>query len=150
LKPDLAEQRGRNLRQLVLKASRALNDRISIQLRQAGFVSVTNAQVFLLSHIATEGSTITDIAKRMGTSKQAASKTVADLVAMGFVAVGPDVDDRRQVQVTFSPAGRELMGVSFDIMADIEADFSRQFGASRWSWFKEGLELIGAPSEGAS
>jgi DNA-binding MarR family transcriptional regulator len=139
----LARTRGSNLRQLLLRASRAINQDVTIALRAAGFKDLKNSQVFCLAHIDLAGTSIVDLAERSNISKQAASKLVSELVALGYLSISQAPSDGRAILVQFTPRGRSLMQRSFELFAGIERDYSRRLGAQTYAVLKGALQTLG-------
>jgi DNA-binding MarR family transcriptional regulator len=142
---QLARTRGSNLRQLLLRASRVINQDVTIALRDAGFEDLKNSQVFCLAHIDLNGTSIVDLAERSNVSKQAASKLVSELVALGYLSSSQVPSDGRAILVQFTPRGRSLMQHSFALFADLERDDSRRLGAQTYSVLKRALQELVEP-----
>lgn len=142
----LARARSGNLRQLLLRASRAINQDVTLALHAAGFKDLKNSQVFCLAHIDLNGTTIVDLAETSNISKQAASKLVGELVALGLLSTSPAPSDGRAILVEFTPRGRALMQRSFELFAEMERDYSRRLGAQDYQALKRALRTLAAPA----
>jgi DNA-binding MarR family transcriptional regulator len=140
---QLARARAGNLRQLLLRASRVINQDVTAVLRAAGFEDLKNSQVFCLAHIDLDGTSIVDLAERSHVSKQAASKLVGELVALGLLSTSRAVSDGRAILVQFTPRGRSMMMLSFELFADLEREYSRRLGAQTYTALKRGLRTLG-------
>jgi DNA-binding MarR family transcriptional regulator len=140
---QLARTRASNLRQLLLRASRAINHDVTTALRAAGFKDLKNSQVFCLAHIDLDGTSVVDLAERGNISKQAASKLVGELVALGYLSTSPGPSDGRAILVQFTPRGRSLMQRSFELFADMEREYSRRIGAQSYRILKRALLALG-------
>ncbi len=116
---------------------------MTIALRAAGFKDLKNSQVFCLAHIDLAGNSIIDLAERSNISKQAASKLVGELVALGYLSASQVPTDRRTTLVQFTPRGRSLMQRSFELFADIERDYCRRLGAQTYAALKRALKALG-------
>jgi DNA-binding MarR family transcriptional regulator len=136
---QLARTRASNLRQLLLRASRAINQDVTAALRNAGFKDLKNSQVFCLAHIDLDGTSVVDLAERSNISKQAASKLVGELVALGYLSTSRGLSDGRAILVQFTPRGRSLMQQSFDLFADMEREYRRRLGAQAYRVLKRTL-----------
>jgi DNA-binding MarR family transcriptional regulator len=143
----LARTRTRNLRQLLLRASRAINQDVTTALHAAGFKDLKNSQVFCLAHIDLHGTSVVDLAERSNISKQAASKLVGELVALGLLSTSRAPSDGRAILVQFTPRGRALMQQSFELFADLEREYSRRLGAQAYQALKRALRTLAAPGE---
>lgn len=144
----LARTRRDNLRQLLLRASRAINQDVTTALHAAGFKDLKNSQVFCLAHIDLNGTSVVDLAESSNISKQAASKLVGELVALGLLSTSRAPSDGRAILVQFTPRGRALMQQSFELFADIEREYSRRLGARAYQTLKHALRTLAAPGEG--
>lgn len=145
--PDqLARARTGNLRQLLLRASRAINQNITTALHAAGFKDLKNSHVFCLAHIDLDGTTIVDLAERSNISKQAASKLVGELVALELLSTSPAPSDGRAILVQFTPRGRSLMQESFELFAEMERGYRRRLGAQAYQTLKRALRTLGEQS----
>lgn len=97
----------------------------------------------LMSSIPVAGITITDLADRLGMTKQASGQFVTTLAADGYLDVRADPDDRRARLVFLTTQGvRTLRAVNARI-ARIEREWARVVGADRYAEFREVLaELV--------
>jgi DNA-binding MarR family transcriptional regulator len=140
---QLARTRASNLRQLLLKASRAINQDVTAALRAAGFKDLKNSQVSCLAHIDLDGTSVVDLAERSNISKQAASRLVGELAALGYLSTSPAPSDGRAILVQFTPRGRLLMQQSFELFADMEREYCRRIGAQAYHVLKRSLRALG-------
>jgi len=115
---------------------------VTIALRAAGFMDLKNSQVFCLAHIDLDGTSIVDLAGRSNISKQAASKLVSELVALGYLSTSQAPSDGRAILVQFTLRGRSLMQQSFELFADIERDYRRRLGAETYAVLKRALQKL--------
>jgi DNA-binding MarR family transcriptional regulator len=90
-----------------------------------------------------ERTNINALAERSNISKQAASKLVGELVALGYLSISRAPSDGRAILVQFTPQGRSLMQQSFELFADIERDYSRRLGAQTYGVLKRALQALG-------
>jgi DNA-binding MarR family transcriptional regulator len=97
----------------------------------------------LLSLTPAEGMRVTDLAARVGMTKQALGELVATLQGAGLVEVTVDRRDRRVRLVRPTPAGQELQQVVESAIAGIERSWAAQVGPERWATFREVLAEIG-------
>src|SRR4051812_49203336 len=94
--------------QLLFKAAR-LVDEESVRRVAAveGAPRLRRSHTALLPHIDVEGTRISELARRLGVSKQAVSELIDDLEAAGVVKRSTDPDDARARRVAFTPRGRQ-------------------------------------------
>ena len=105
-------------------------------------MDLKNSQVFCLAHIDLDGTSIVDLAGRSNISKQAASKLVSELVALGYLSTSQAPSDGRAILVQFTLRGRSLMQQSFELFADIERDYRRRLGAETYAVLKRALQKL--------
>lgn len=135
--------RADNLRQILLAASRVINQDVTTALRATGYTDLKNSEVFCLAHIDLGGTTVIEIAERSSVSKQAASKLVASLVERGYLSTSPAPSDARSVIVQFTARGVELMQRSFALFEELEHNYSLSVGESKYLSMKHALRALG-------
>lgn len=136
--------RRRNMRQLLLRASRIVNRHVVEALNARGHAGLRATHTILLSNMELAGSTVTQVAERAGITKQAMGRIAAELESAGYVQIAVDPSDRRARMVTLTDAGQTLMADSFDVMAELEQRYARVMGHDRLSAMLEGLGMFNA------
>src|SRR3981189_721801 len=89
------EERRRNMRQLLLRASRIVNRPVGEGLHARGYADLRSTHTTLLSNIDLAGSTVTVAADRAGITKQAMGRLATELEAAGYIRVQKDAEDGR-------------------------------------------------------
>lgn len=102
------------------------------------------SHVRLLSLTPPAGLRVTDLAARVGMTKQALGEFVATLQGAGLLEVTVDQRDRRVRLVRPTPAGRELQEVVESAIAGVERRWAAEVGPERWATFREVLAQIGS------
>lgn len=116
--------------QLLFKAARLANDRAIARVNlEAGHPVFRRAIADLLPHIDLTGVRIGAISAKVGVSKQAVSKVVADMVAAGVVEVVADPTDARARLVRFTPRGVDAIAHGLGVLSGLERELARQVGA---------------------
>jgi len=77
---------------------------------------------FLIQHLIVQPRTATELAQLMGVSQQAASKSVKELLALGYVEHLPSPSDARWRLVQLSEAGWDLIGATRTLRGEVAAD----------------------------
>ena len=85
----------------------------------------------LMPHISLDGTGISELAHKVGVSKQAVSKLVSELAAEGFVDVVPDPNDGRGRLVRFTAQGLRGIRQGLGAFLQVEFELSRKVGADR-------------------
>lgn len=124
-----ARREGMLLR-LLFRSTHAMNAEMARRIRARGYTEFQPAFTALLAHLDTEGTTISALARRTGTSRQAVSQLVQSIEAAGLVERLPHPDDRRSVVVRHTAAGRQILLDALEVMSEIEAGYAELIGAS--------------------
>jgi len=136
--------------QLLFKASRLANEkalaRATASAGAAG-VPVRAAHTALFPHLDFEGIRLTELAARVGVTKQAVGQLVDDLVAVGVVERLDDPDDRRAKRIRFSRKGYGALMHGLGVLREIEQSLTTALGARRMRELHETLGLMIASLE---
>lgn len=129
--------------QLLLKAARLLNERAVSRVQAEGATGLRLSHMSLLPHIDFEGTRLTELAERVGVTKQAVSKLVDDLCEMGVVERAADPDDRRAKRVRFTKKGLDAISHGLDVLGGLEDELAAELGPERMEALRETLaELV--------
>ena len=139
---ELEKRRSLNLRQLLTRSMRAVNERIVAALRARGFPDARVAHAAVLANLELRGSTVTEIASRALLPKQAISKMVLELEEFGYLERSRHDTDGRAIVVRFTRKGRKLMTATFDVIAGIEDAAQARLGPRRYSSLRLSLLLL--------
>jgi transposase len=100
-----------SLPQLILKVGRLLDERAVQQMKKEGWANLTPAHTRLLPHVDLEGTRITELAERLGVTKQAVSQLVDDMERMGALVRVQDPSDGRAKLVKFADPESLFVGL---------------------------------------
>src|SRR5712672_1190597 len=114
------EARRRNMRQLLLRASRIVNRHVVEGLHARGYCNLRSTHTTLLSNIDLTGSTVTEAAERAGITKQAMGRLASELEGAGYIRVKSDPKDARVRLLLLTRTGRQLMLDSLEVMTELE------------------------------
>ena len=123
--------RRRNMRQLLLRASRIVNRHVVEGLQARGYADLRSTHTTLLSNIDLAGSTVTTAADRAGITKQAMGRLATELEGAGYIRVRADPKDARARVLLLTRAGKKLMLDSLEVMAELEQRYSGSIGQDR-------------------
>ncbi len=127
----LEREKAQSTLQLLFKAARLLNERAVAQVRRRTRQPLRSVHTSLLPHVALEGTRLTELAQRLGVSKQAAGQLVDDLVAMGTLERAPDPTDARAKLVRFSKRGRAAMLEGLGVLGELEREMRDTLGETK-------------------
>ncbi|MEM1034682.1 MAG: MarR family transcriptional regulator [Myxococcota bacterium] len=134
----LDEARRESTAQLLFKCARRVNE-IALDRLPDEASGLRPAHTALFPYLRLEGIRQTELAARLGITKQAVGPLIADLETMGLVSRVPDPADRRAKLVVWTDAGREAMLLGLSHLRAIEREFETALGTSAWRHLREGL-----------
>jgi DNA-binding MarR family transcriptional regulator len=121
---------------------RAIIDELHEQLAAAGHPEARPLHGFALQALGADGVTLSELGRRLGVSKQAAAKTVANLAEIGYIERVAHPLDQRAVLIRRSASGEQMLALSARIFGQIRAELVRQVGAQRLSELEATLAAI--------
>lgn len=132
---------GRALRRALAGYQRRLNE----ELAAAGFSDKRFPQSRVLRMCSgPEETTISDIGRQLGVTRQAASKIVSDLEARGYLSVTPSAADKREKIVTPTARAVEYLVALRTAMRSVEAELGRTFGVDELAGVYRFLDALAA------
>jgi len=139
---ELEARKRESFGQLLFKSARLLNERAIARLRETTGQPVRAAHTALLPHIDLEGTRLTELARRLGTTKQAAAELVSELLEMGLLERVPDPVDGRAKLIRFSRKGRAGLLQGLALLGQLEAEITHAIGERRAKALHEALTRI--------
>ncbi|GAA3169091.1 MarR family winged helix-turn-helix transcriptional regulator [Streptomyces ramulosus] len=130
---------------LLFAGFRTLIDEVHTELARQGHPDVRPAFGFALQAVGRGGSTASDIARRLGISKQAASKTVDRLAMLGYVERADDPADARRRLVQLTERGYDLLARSAAIFDQLRTGWAAVLGEERLRAIEDDLGAVAAP-----
>lgn len=113
-----------------------VNELVMGQMRRAGFRKVRESHGYLIQHVIESERSITELARRMGISQQAASKAVAELVRLGVLEELPG-EDRRSKRIRLSRRGWKGVRAARDARLGITQRLQARLGDPNYARMKE-------------
>lgn len=139
----LAAAKAVNLGHLLFRTARLLNDvGVARVRRDFGMDGLRAAHMQVLPHLDLAGTRATDLAKRMGVTKQAVGQLLDEIEVLGVIERVPDPADRRARLVRFTEKGRAGLLVGLGVLAGIERELVEQVGAEAIARLKEDLAVL--------
>jgi DNA-binding MarR family transcriptional regulator len=96
----------------------------------------------VIGHVPREGITVTDLAERVGMTKQGIGQFVTQLTESGHLTVDRDPDDRRIRIVRRTAEGDAAARRLTDLLEGLEADWANRVGTHRYQEFRSVLDEI--------
>lgn len=140
---ELQQSRRQGIGRLLLLARRDFAKRLARRMREQGDPRLMSAsRSAILPYIDLEGTRSTEVARRMGISKQAVARAVKELEEDGLLARAPDAADGRAFLITFTEDGVEfLLRIHANIVA-IENEYQQMAGMEDMKTTRRVLESI--------
>ncbi len=138
-----------NLARLLLSRFRWFDQALLTTLHDRLGVKMTSAQSLLFATLPVEGARQTDLARRLGVSRQAVNELVGGLEQQGLVEVVPDPYSGRAKLVRPTTQGRESIEVALETFAQLEAELRARIGDRKVDQLRGALDTSwGAPPGG--
>lgn len=131
---------------LLFAGFRSLIDRLHAELAERGHPDARPAHGFALQAIGLDGTTASELGRRLGVSKQAAGKTVERLAALGYAERADDAADARRKVVRLTPRGVDLLRLSAAVFEELHAEWAGTLGPQRLRELEDGLAEVVPPS----
>jgi DNA-binding MarR family transcriptional regulator len=88
------------------------------------------------------GTRVSVLAERAQMTKQSMAELVLHLERLGYVERVPDPGDRRAKLVRATPRGKQLYAIAREVVAEIEADWTRRLGNAKMRQLRRLLEEL--------
>lgn len=129
--------------QLLMRCGRLMNDAGVARVREHFGVPIRAAHTLLFPHIDLKGTRLTELARRLGITKQAVSQLVLELEEMGVLQRLPDPHDGRAKLVCFV-TGEGQLGIAsgVNLLLELERELSAEVGADTMTSLHEALTRL--------
>ena len=111
----------------------AVQRRLLERLHERGFSDLDAAHLRLLQYPGPQGTRPTELAARLGMSKQALNYLLGQLERLGYLERRPDPDDQRSRRIALTERGTAAGLVMRDAVAGLEDDWAEQLGRTRFA-----------------
>jgi len=136
----LARAKSASTLQLLFRAARLLDEEALRRVaHRPGRPKLRRSHSSLLPHIDLEGTRVSDLAARLGVTKQAVSQLVDELEEMEVVERVPDPDDARARRVRFTALGRAGLLDGLAILTALEKECAAGIGEVRMQGLRASL-----------
>lgn len=124
------DELGPELPFVLMGAFRRVIDDLHERLAREGHPQVRPAHAVALQAVGTTGARPSEVATRIGVSKQAAGKTLLVLEELGYVQRQQDPEDGRAQKVDLTARGRDLLAHSARILQEIFEELGGAYGTN--------------------
>jgi DNA-binding MarR family transcriptional regulator len=112
------------------------------RLAAEGFADIRPTHGCVFRFVRDDGMRLTELAELAGMTKQSVGEIVDGLVELGYVERVPDPSDQRAKLIRLTERGSEAQATGFGLFRQLEANWSKQYGAERMAQMRELLEQI--------
>src|SRR5215211_1052333 len=103
------------------------------RLHERGFDDFDAAYLTVFQYPGPQGARPSDLAARLGISKQALNYLLGELERLDYLERQPDPDDLRSKRVALTPRGASAIGVIREAVGEMETSWAQQLGPERFS-----------------
>lgn len=108
----------------------------------AGFDDLRPAHAPLVRYVLAEGLRPTELAERLGLSKQSVNGLLREFEAKGYITLEPDPKDGRGKRITLTERGWDLGLTASRLSAEVGHRWAAKIGEKRYAEFEETLREI--------
>ncbi|MEU1334349.1 MarR family winged helix-turn-helix transcriptional regulator [Streptomyces sp. NPDC005865] len=138
----------RNLPQLLGEARRWFEEGLLAAMAAAGATPVSPTQVQLFAVLDDDGTTVSELARRMGVTRQTAHQAVHGLVGAGLLAQVPDPASARQRLIRRTAEGERAHRAAEAVLVRMEERLAERIGPAAADALRAALEAPwGPPAE---
>ncbi|CAM5265249.1 hypothetical protein STENM36S_07247 [Streptomyces tendae] len=136
----------RNLPQLLGDARRWFDEALLAALDEAGASHVSLTQLGLFSVLDEDGTTVSELARRMGVTRQTAHQAVHGLVHLGLLEQAPDPASARRRLIRRTPKGRRAHRQANLVLERLEEALAERIGRDTVAALRAALEAPWGPA----
>jgi DNA-binding MarR family transcriptional regulator len=103
------------------------------RLHERGFDDLDAAHMNVFQYPGPQGARPSELAARLGVSKQALNYLLGELERSGYVERQPHPDDQRSKRIALTERGMDAARVIRKAVAEVEAEWSERLGAARFA-----------------
>lgn len=132
---------------LLRMAWEELIEELFTKLAAAGFDDLRPVHRPIIRDLLVEGLRPTELAARLGLSKQAVNDILRELEAKGYILLEPDPEDGRAKRIVVSDRGRRLTATAARLSRTVGHRWADRVGERRYEVFESVLRDIADPGE---
>jgi DNA-binding MarR family transcriptional regulator len=133
-----------NLAILLREPFRVGTERLHRRFAERGHPEIRPPHGNVMQFLDDDGTRVSVLAERAQMAKQSMAELVAHLERLGYVERVPDPSDRRAKLVRATRQGKQLYAIAREVVAEIEAEWTRRLGKAKMRQLRELLEELNA------
>jgi len=111
----------------------AVQRRMLERMHERGFTDLDAAHLNVFQYPGPQGARPSELAARLGISKQALNYLLGELERLDYLERRPDPDDLRTKRVALTRRGTSAVGVIREAVGEVEAAWGQQLGPERFA-----------------
>jgi len=131
-----------NILSLLLNAYYQVDNELQKSLEKKGWRQFTHSQSMIFLNMAEGRDRTVDIAKHMGVSKQAVSRTINELVEIGLIQLETDPQDKRAKRLVLSTKGAVITEDATKSIFELEKNLAKKLGDQKAKQIKSLLQAL--------
>jgi len=139
---QLQHSRKYGIGRLLLLGRRDFRSRLAAKMKAAGDDRLSLSGTALLPYIDIEGTRSSEVARRVGISKQAAAKALKELEDEGLLERAEDPVDKRAFLVSFTEQGVQFLLRIHASILEIEQEYEAIIGKERMLLLRDALSIV--------
>src|SRR3954447_25622278 len=124
----------------------AVQRRMLERLHDHGFADLDFAHLNVFQYPGPQGARPSELAARLGITKQALNYLLGELERLEYLQREPDPDDLRSKRVVLTPRGVSAIRVIREAVAEVETTWAQQLGPERFAQFRSLLLELSKPT----
>src|SRR6266571_6928234 len=116
------------------------------RLHERGFDDFDAAYINVFQYPGPQGARPSELAARLGISKQALNYLLGELERLGYIERRPDPDDLRSRRVALTRRGASAIDVIREAVGEVEAAWAQQLGPKRFAQLRSLLLDLNQPT----
>lgn len=124
----LFDPKDTNLAQLFMRAFYWADESLQNLLSAKGWPSITRAQSLVFVNIGEGVTRPSEIAARIGVTRQAIHQTLNELIELGYLELEPDPSDKRAKVIRYTDKGARLGMDALAALKVVEEELSKRIG----------------------
>ena len=133
-----------NLAILLREPFRAGTELLHRRFAERGHTDIRPPHGNVMQFLDDAGTRVSVLAERAQMTKQSMAELVVHLERLGYVERVPDPSDRRAKLVRATPRGKQLYAIARDVVAEIEAEWTKRLGKTKMRQLRALLEELNA------
>lgn len=127
---------------LLLELSHDFVAEANRHIRERGFEFVRSPHIAVIAQIDEEGTELTTVVRRVGSSKQAVNKVLRQLEALDIIETRVSENDSRARVLRFTKQGRRFMKIAKEAVVTVEQTYTEILGEAAFRTMKKHLRTL--------